>query len=131
MPAPKRFHEVVATLIDCSPLTQREIAVKLEYDKPNIISMYKKGHAPVPINKVPALARALDAEPLWLLRLALAEYQPELLETISSTVGFTATPHEIEIIKELRAATGDRDPSMSDPGQRAKLEEFAKALIAV
>lgn len=133
---PKRFHEIVATLISSSPLTQREIAKKLGYEKSNIITMFKQGHSPVPINKVPALARALDIDPAWLMRLALREYHPEILETISSTMGFVVTLHEIEIIKELRAATGDSDPRLSDPrvsdpGQRAKLEEFARALVTV
>lgn len=114
-PPHTRFHEILATLIDSSPLTQREIASKLGYSKSNIVSMFKKGHTPVPIKQVPALARALEVDPAWLLRLAMHSYPPEVLDTIESTMGFAVTQRETEIIRELRELTGNSDPRLVDP----------------
>lgn len=91
--------------------------------------MFKQGATPVPINRVPALATALEVDPSWLMRLALQEYQPEILETISTTMGVIVTPGETEIIEALRVATRNNDPKLSDPGQRVKLAELAAALM--
>lgn len=125
---PRKFHEVVTTLIDGSPLTQREIATKLGYDRSNIITMFKKGQTPVPIRQIPALAHALEVDPAWLVRLALKEYQPEVLDTVEATMGILVTQHEIEILRELRELTHDSDPRLADPKQRTKLRELAELL---
>jgi transcriptional regulator with XRE-family HTH domain len=122
------FHEILATLIDSSPLTQREIAAKLGYSKPNIITMFKKGHTPVPIRQVPALARVLEVDPAWLVRLAMRSYHPEILDTVEMSMGFLATAREVEIIRELRELTGNTDPRLDDPSEKTKLGELAKLL---
>ena len=62
--------------------TQREIAAEAGYEKPNIISMFKYGEAKVPLDKIPALAKALEIDPAHLFRLALEQYWPALGETI-------------------------------------------------
>jgi hypothetical protein len=42
--------------------TQREIAAEIDYDKPNMISMFKRGEARVPLDKIPLLAKALGEQ---------------------------------------------------------------------
>ena len=49
--------EFIAAQIAMSDKTQREIALALGYDKPNIITMFKQGLTKIPLNKVAPLAR--------------------------------------------------------------------------
>lgn len=125
------FHHVISALIELSPKTQMEIAAELGFSKPNIVSMFKSGATKVPIERLPALAKILDVDPAYLLRLALQEYMPKLLTLIESSCGFTVTENEKEIIKELRLCTSDLDPKMSKAEQRASLKAFADKLIGV
>ena len=48
--------------------TQREIAAEIDYDKPNMISMFKRGEARVPLDKIPLLAKALGVDPAHMFR---------------------------------------------------------------
>ena len=41
----------------------------------------------MPIQRVPALARALGVDPAKLMKMVLEEYQPEILEAIESSLG--------------------------------------------
>jgi transcriptional regulator with XRE-family HTH domain len=94
--------------------TQREIAVQSGFESPNIISMFKHGHTKVPLDKVPALAKALDVNPGHLFRLALEQYWPGAEATIDEIFGRLATKNEEEILlKKWRAATNDADPASS------------------
>ena len=105
--------------------TQREIAAEIGYDKPNMISMFKRGEVKVPLDKVPALAKALHVDPAHLFRLALEQYWPELGATIEGIFGRTVTEKEFEfLIKPWRAATDNTDISPTSRFER----EFRTAL---
>src|SRR5438270_13100393 len=78
--------------------TQREIAVEIGYDKPNMISMFKRGEMKVPLEKIPALAKAVEADPAHLFRLALEQYWPSLGETIQTIFGRLASANEEQIL---------------------------------
>jgi transcriptional regulator with XRE-family HTH domain len=94
--------------------TQREIAAEIGYDKPNMISMFKRGEVKVPLDKIPLLAKSLHVDPGHLFRLALEQYWPTLGDTIQTIFGRTVTANEEEIlIKPWRAATGNLDPAPS------------------
>lgn len=56
--------------------TQREIAAEIGYDKPNVLSMYKRGEAKVPLERLPAIARALDIDIALLFRAGLEQWWP-------------------------------------------------------
>src|SRR6478672_9227328 len=58
--------------------SQRDIATEIGYEKPNMISMFKRGEAKVPLDKIPALAEALHVDPAHMLRLAFEQYWPDL-----------------------------------------------------
>ena len=95
--------------------TQREIAAEIGYDKPNIISMFKRGEAKVPFDKIPSLAKALHVDPAHLLRLALEQYWPNIGQTFEQIFGRIATENEEEILlKKWRAATCNADPQPND-----------------
>jgi transcriptional regulator with XRE-family HTH domain len=122
------FHDVLADLIDRSPLTQREVAMKLGYPKQNIIAMFKQGSTKVPVNRIGALARILELDLVWLLRRALKQYNPGLWEVLEETLGHRITASEAEILAALRQATDDTDPRLSGPAAKGKIGELAAVL---
>lgn len=94
-----------------SDRTQREIAAECGFESPNIITMLKNGSTKVPLNRIGALAQALNADPAHMLRLAMLEYMPDTWENIETTLRSTLlTSNELKLIWEYRSATGDADP---------------------
>ncbi len=68
--------DFLARAIEFSGRTNREIAEEAGFAKPNIISMLAQGQTKIPINRIPALARACHVDPVHMLRLAMSEYHP-------------------------------------------------------
>jgi transcriptional regulator with XRE-family HTH domain len=97
---------------------QRQIAAEIGYEKPNMISMFKRGEAKVPLDKIPALARALNVDPALLFRLAIQQYWPELLKSVAEIFGTVLTKNEVEIIKHIRAVTKGSDPDLTTDLER-------------
>jgi transcriptional regulator with XRE-family HTH domain len=104
--------------------TQRQIAAEIGYGKPNMISMFKRGEVRVPLDKIPALAKALEVDPGHLFRLALEQYWPGLGKIIEEIFGRLATSkEEALLIEPWRKATGDKDPTPT-PEIRKTIGEF-------
>lgn len=94
--------------------TQRQIAAEIGYDKPNMISMFKRGETKVPLDKIPQLAKALGVDAGHLFRLALEQYWPEHGKTILGIFGCIATENEEAILlKKWREASRNMDPAPS------------------
>ena len=106
--------------------TQREIAAAVGYDRPNIISMFKTGETQVPLDKIPALARALEADPAHMFRLAMRDRWPELTPLIDEIFGRQmASQNEAAIfLTKWRAATDN-----ADPGPNAQVEAAVDAML--
>jgi DNA polymerase III epsilon subunit-like protein len=79
--------EFLSQEIDRCGKTQVQIAMEAGFPRANIITMFKKGIAKVPVRRVPALAEALGVDPAHFLRIVLNEYQPEMLATLESVLG--------------------------------------------
>jgi hypothetical protein len=92
--------------------TQKQVAAEVGYEKPNIITMMKRGQTKVPLEKVPALARALGVDPVHFLRIAMLEYAPENWRVIEEAFGFVVTRHERELVETVRSATHGSDPRL-------------------
>jgi transcriptional regulator with XRE-family HTH domain len=90
--------------------SQREIAAEAGYEKPNILSMFKRGETKVPLDKIPAIAKALDVDPAHLFRLGLEQQMPELAKIMHEVIGKTVTHNEFELVQAFRKATKDADP---------------------
>jgi len=108
--------------------TQREIAAEAGYARPNILSMFKSGETQVPLPKIPVLARALEADPAHLFRLAMTDQWVELAPVIDEIFGRQmASRREVAIfLEKWRAATGDMDPAPS-----AQIEEAVDTMLTV
>lgn len=90
--------------------SQREVAEECGFETPNIITMFKKGQMKVPLDRVGPLAKALDADPAHLLRLAMQEYMPETWLSIEEILHSTIlSANELELVRKYRQVTGDSD----------------------
>jgi transcriptional regulator with XRE-family HTH domain len=109
-PAPLTVAEFIADHLAQSDKTQRQVAQEIGFDNPNVISMFKKGTLKLPINRIEALAKALDADPIHLLRLVMLENLPESWAAIENIMQSTVlTANELELIRAFRECTGDAD----------------------
>lgn len=94
--------------------SQREIAMEIGYEKPNMISMFKRGEAKVPLDKVPSLAAAINVDPAYLFRLAIEQYWPDLSDAINAVFGTVCSKNEVQIIREIRKITRNDDPPLNE-----------------
>ena len=115
------FASYLAAQIDASDKTQREIASALGYARPNLITMFKQGLTKVPIEKVPALAKAIGLDPVHVLTLAMREYMPEVLRILHDNMGRVVSSNEYEIVEAIRAVTKNANPKASKE-QLAKIK---------
>lgn len=91
--------------------TQREIATEIGYPHANIITMFKTASTKLPLTIVGPIARALQVDPAYLIRLVLAEYYPETLEAVEDCLGTTIlTARERQLIDAIRRCSGHTDP---------------------
>ncbi|MBP1152776.1 helix-turn-helix domain-containing protein [Methylocaldum sp. RMAD-M] len=106
--------KVVAQAISISKKTRTEIAKEVGYDRPEIINMFESGLTRIPIERIGRFAIALDLEPRFLIRLAMAEYMPEVFKTLEQIfgAGLFLTKNEEQLIRMLRKITDNTDPSL-------------------
>ncbi|MCB0057277.1 MAG: helix-turn-helix transcriptional regulator [Caldilineaceae bacterium] len=100
--------------------TQAEIAAEAGYINQNMITMIKQGRSKVALDRVPALARALECDPAFLMRLALEQ---AIGRTAAAAVveifGDPVTMNERGWIEAIRAASGHSDPRITTRSQAA------------
>jgi transcriptional regulator with XRE-family HTH domain len=87
-----------------STSTQREIAKQAGFPMPNAISMMKNGQMKVPIERIPALAKAMGVDPSDFLATALKEYQPDVWDVINNTFGTYIGSAELDLVILYRLA---------------------------
>lgn len=94
--------------------TQAEIATEAGFPNPNMLSMIKTGATRLPLDRVPALAGALDVDPARLFQLALEQWVGSAAARTFETIFRVAvTRHEADWINEIRAASGNSDPAVT------------------
>jgi transcriptional regulator with XRE-family HTH domain len=102
--------EFIADSLAATDKTQRQVAAECGLDNPNVITMFKQGLTKLPINRVEALAKALEVDPVHLLRLVMLEYLPDAWESIENIMKSTIlTANELELVRAFREVTGDAD----------------------
>ena len=81
--------------------TQGEIAEEAGFVNANMMSMVKKGTTKLPLDRVPALAKALECDPALLLRLALEQSEGSTAATaIYDILGRPVTKNELAWITD-------------------------------
>jgi hypothetical protein len=126
--APKKVADILASLIDGSGKSRKEIATAAGFGKPNMISMLKTGDTKLPLARLGSFANAVGADPVALLKLCLQEYYPDVWEAINVHLTAAITPDELRIVTALRVVNGVHDLSSITLKDREKLNEFFTVL---
>lgn len=107
--------------------TQAEVAAESGFANPNMMSLIKSGATRLPLDRVPALAAALDVDPARLLQLALEQWigssAARAFEVIFSTV---VSRNEADWINEIRDASDNTDPAVTTRKRTALRNMFGK-----
>jgi transcriptional regulator with XRE-family HTH domain len=122
---PLTVAEYLTHQINLSDKTQAEIAHEAGFNKPNIISMLKKGETKLPISKVAPMARALNVDPVNLFRMVMSEYEPETWAAIEDGIMHQPiiSDNEYELVRVVRRA-GAVNPKLT-AHDRKRLTELA------
>ena len=114
-------------VLELRPKTQADIAVEAGFVNPNMLTMIKQGATKLAVDRVPALAKALDCDPAWLLRLALEQAEGSTATTaIYQILGQPISANETAWISAIRDASGDTDPRLTSRAKAAIRGVFGK-----
>ena len=122
--------EYFAKQLEVCGKSQKEVAFEAGYERPNIITMFKQGITKIPIAAAPRLAKAINVDPAYFLRLVILDHHPELLEAIEETLGGFVSVNEGHVIQLLREATGNTNPDVPDNDAASKLRKAFRENLA-
>jgi transcriptional regulator with XRE-family HTH domain len=102
--------EFLADRIAAVDKTQKQIASECGFDNANVITMFKNGSTKLPIGRIALLAKAIEVDPIHLLRLVMLEYIPDLWESIETIMQNTVlTANELQLVQAYREVNGGGD----------------------
>jgi transcriptional regulator with XRE-family HTH domain len=102
-PKIKTVAEYISAQIGLCGKSQLEIARESGFDKPNVITMIKQGRTKLPMKKLGKFAKALEVDPVHLLRMCMSEYLPDTWEEMQKVIGQPVmTINEMEILEVVR-----------------------------
>jgi hypothetical protein len=112
--------------------SQREISAEIGYANPNIMTMFKTGATKIPLTKVGALAKAIGADPAFMLRLVMGEYMPETWDAIEEIIGKDnlLTEQDKNIAALVRDTAGATPVDISIEENRKALSEAIQGIVA-
>lgn len=94
--------------------SQAEIAAQAGYVNQNMITMIKQGRSKVALDRVPALAVALEADPAFVMQLALEQaIGRTAAEAVVEVFGEPVTANEIGWLQAIRKASSNTDPRLT------------------
>lgn len=107
--------------------SQAEIASEAGFPNANMMTFLKNGRNKVPLDRVPSLAKALEIDPAYLMRLALDQaVGATAAKAITEIFGTPATENEQGWLAEIRAASGNSDPRLTARSRAALRGIFGK-----
>lgn len=90
--------------------TDEQVAKEVGFTQTNVYAMIKQGTLKMPIDKVEALAKAIDYPASDLLRLVLRDNMPDVLKTIEKIwTTLELTGNERKLIESYRYLAKGRD----------------------
>lgn len=111
-----------------SEKTQKDIALEVGFKQPNNISMIKDGVSKLPINRVPAFAKALNVDTVHLLRIVMREYMPETWAVIEGVLSQAlVTDNEKALLRLVRKASRNMDIDYTHPKIAATIERVVES----
>jgi hypothetical protein len=94
--------------------SQKAIATEAGFVNANVVSILKSGTSKIPLDRVPALARALEVDPAHLMRLAIEQaIGATAAAAVIDCLGAPVTRHELAWIAEIRDASDSTDPRLT------------------
>lgn len=99
--------------------TQREIGSETGFIAVNMMSMVKAGSSRLPLDRVPALAKALETDAAHLFMLAIQQHDPTLERVIKEIFGTVVTKNEVTWLEEIRDASDHADPTLTTKARKA------------
>lgn len=92
--------------------SQKQVATECGFDNANVVTMLKQGLTKIPLGRITAIARALEVDATFLMRLTMREYQPDLWSELERSLAAPMlSSHERELIEKVRAANAGGDPA--------------------
>ena len=118
---------ITKRILELKPKTQIDIAKEAGFVNPNVISMLKSGATKLPLDRVLALAKALECDPRRLFLLALEQAGLETERAaLAQIFGTIVTDNEVKWLDEIRDASGHTDPNLTTRSRTALRAIFAK-----
>lgn len=125
---PKNVAEYITWQIQLCGKAQTEIAEQAGFEKPNVITMIKQGKTKVPLNKIGSLAKALEIDPVFFMKMVISEYLPDLSEMIQHITNQPIlSKNELEFIEVIRSSEVV-NPRLRTDTERKKLRDFVDTL---
>ncbi len=115
-------------ILELSPRkSQRDIALEAGFKNVNMLSMIKSGATKLALDRVPALADALETDPRHLFLLTLEQAGLETTKAaVRAIFGAIVTRNEVAWLEEIRDASGHSDPSLTSRSRSAIRGIFGK-----
>jgi predicted XRE-type DNA-binding protein len=118
---------IFEAMVDASGMKQREIAERLGYDKPNIITMMKQGLTKIPIYKIPKIAKLFNIDAAELLKTAMMEYEPDKYMAIVEILGDPITGYERQLLQVIREEVNNTELQYNVAHYCAKIRACLKS----
>lgn len=94
--------------------SQLDIAREAGFNQPNLLSMFKNGSSKLPLDRVPGMAKALECDPAFLLKLALEQLGGDTTASVIDQIfGTIVTRNEVIWLEEIRDASNNSDPNLT------------------
>lgn len=99
----------------------------LGYPNPNMVTMVKNGASKLALDRVPSMAKALESDPAYLMRLALEQAVGDLAaQAIIEIFGTPVTANELGWLEAIREASDKTDPRITSRSRAAIMSIFGK-----
>ena len=107
--------------------TQSQIAAEAGFVNPNMMVFLKNGRNKLPLDRIPSLAKALEVDPAFLMRLALEQaVGATSAQAILEIFGTPVSENEALWLNALREASQDSDPRPTGRTRAAFMALFEK-----
>lgn len=107
--------------------TQSLIASEAGFSQHTMLTNIKVGSSKLPLDRVPALAKALECDPALLFTMAIEQLGGETTElAIRKIFGTIVTENEAAWLEEIRKASNYSDPSLTSRARAALRGIFGK-----
>lgn len=107
--------------------SQKEIAAAAGFPNPNMVTMIKNGASKLALDRVPSMARALECDPAYLMRLSLEQAVGETAaQAIVEVFGTPVTANELGWLQEIREASDHSDPRLTSRSRAAVRANFGR-----